>query len=282
TDTARRSAAQLYWRASTNRGIEPDHRTALRIKNHTSRIDPGRSAGKPGAPGRPAGRRRDREPRGRTGRGRGRTPPAAGRRTDRRGCSADGAARLTPAGIQIGSGDAANLIGRRVEGTDESSLPYIADMRLRVVLTLLLALPFIFSPAGFASDLVLVHAKIYPAPNEQPIEDGTIVIHNRHIVSIGPGTQTKAPRFARSVTVVDCQGRTVTAGFWNSHVHILTPGLLHAENIPSAKISSQLDERLTRWGFTTVFDIASVLSNTNNIRRRIEKGEVRGPRILTV
>src|SRR4029077_20564376 len=155
-------------------------------------------------------------------------------------------------------------------------------MRLSVRLSLLLAFSFIFSPAGIASDLVLVHAKIYPAPNEQPIEDGTIVIHNRHIVSIGPGTQTKAPRFARSVTVVDCQGRSVTAGFWNSHVHILTPGLLHGENIPSAKISSQLDERLTRWGFTTVFDIASVLSNTNNIRRRIEKGEVRGPRILTV
>jgi len=39
---------------------------------------------------------------------------------------------------------------------------------------------------------------------------------------------------------------------------------------------------LTRWGFTTVFDIASVLQNTNVIRRRIESGEVKGPRILTV
>jgi imidazolonepropionase-like amidohydrolase len=39
---------------------------------------------------------------------------------------------------------------------------------------------------------------------------------------------------------------------------------------------------LTRWGFTTVFDIASLLDNTNLIRRRIEGGEVKGPRILTV
>jgi len=39
---------------------------------------------------------------------------------------------------------------------------------------------------------------------------------------------------------------------------------------------------LTRWGFTTVFDIASVLQNTNLIRHRIESGEVKGPRILTV
>jgi imidazolonepropionase-like amidohydrolase len=38
----------------------------------------------------------------------------------------------------------------------------------------------------------------------------------------------------------------------------------------------------TRWGFTTVFDTASVLDNTNNIRRRIANGEARGPRVLTV
>jgi imidazolonepropionase-like amidohydrolase len=65
-------------------------------------------------------------------------------------------------------------------------------------------------------------------------------------------------------------------------VHILTPGLLHAEKLSSQQITSQLEEMLTRWGFTTVFDIASVLNHTILIRRRIESGEVKGPRILTV
>src|SRR6516162_3758360 len=37
-----------------------------------------------------------------------------------------------------------------------------------------------------------------------------------------------------------------------------------------------------RWGFTTVFDITSVLDNTLALRRRIEAGALRGPRILTV
>ena len=155
-------------------------------------------------------------------------------------------------------------------------------MRAYAALVLLLALTVSASPSASASDLVLVHAKIYPAPDEQPVEDGTIVIHDGHITAVGPGAQTKAPRAGRSETIIDCQGRAVLAGFWNSHVHILTPGLLHAAETPAAKISSQLDQMLTRWGFTTVFDIASVLSNTNNIRHRIESGEVRGPRILTV
>src|SRR5205807_195649 len=83
-------------------------------------------------------------------------------------------------------------------------------------------------------------------------------------------------------TVLNCRGSVVTAGFWNSHIHILTAGLLHADKQSADQISSQLDQMLTRWGFTTVFDIASVLDNTNNIRRRIGKGEVRGPQILTV
>jgi imidazolonepropionase-like amidohydrolase len=81
--------------------------------------------------------------------------------------------------------------------------------------------------------------------------------------------------------VIDCKGLVVTSGFWNSHVHILTPELLHADKLSAEQLTSRLQEMLTRWGFTTVFDIASVLNNTALIRRRIESGEVKGPRILT-
>lgn len=150
------------------------------------------------------------------------------------------------------------------------------------MLSLLLVWTLVSNPSSFASDLTPIHAKVYPSPTDPPIEDGTILVHNGRIRALGPSASIKLPRWARSVTVLDCHGLVVTAGFWNSHVHILTPGLLHAEKQPSGEISSQLDQMLTRWGFTTVFDIASVLDNTNNIRRRIEKGDVRGPRILTV
>ena len=128
------------------------------------------------------------------------------------------------------------------------------------------------------SDLVLVGAKIYPSPTEQTVENGSILVHNGRIAAFGPAAAVKVPRNA---TVIDCKGLVVTAGFWNSHVHILTPGLLHAEKLSAQQITSQLEEAVTRWGFTTVFDIGSVLSNTTLIRHRTESGEVRGPRILT-
>ena len=155
-------------------------------------------------------------------------------------------------------------------------------MRIRFALTVFLLWVLFACNPSRASDLALVHAKIYPSPTEPAIEDGTIVVHDGRISAVGPSATTRPPRFARAVTVIDCRGLVVTAGFWNSHVHILTPGLLHAENLSSSDLSSQLETMFTRWGFTTVFDIASVLDNTNSIRGRIDSGEVRGPRILTV
>lgn len=138
---------------------------------------------------------------------------------------------------------------------------------------------FQFASLASSADLALTHARIYASPDSPPIDNGTVVVHDGSIAAVGPANSVKVPPDA---TVLDCKGAAVTAGFWNSHVHILTPQLLHADGRSSAELSSELERMLTRWGFTTVFDIASVLENTNGIRRRIEAGQVRGPRILTV
>jgi len=152
-------------------------------------------------------------------------------------------------------------------------------MRSRSSYTFLLLWVLFACGLARASDLALVGAKIYPSAAEQAIENGSILVHDGRIVALGPSAAVKVPHDAM---VIDCKGLVVTAGFWNSHVHILLPDLLHAEKLSSQQITSQLEEMLTRWGFTTVFDIASVLDNTTLLRRRIESGEVKGPRILTV
>lgn len=144
---------------------------------------------------------------------------------------------------------------------------------------LLLIWAFLACEVSRAQDLALVGAKIYPSPAGVAIEGGTILVHDGRIATVGPSAAAKIPKDA---TVLSCRGLVVTAGFWNSHVHIFLPGLLHAEKLSSEQITKQLDEVLTRWGFTTVFDIASVLKNTELIRQRIESGQVKGPRILTV
>src|SRR5262249_49175845 len=130
-----------------------------------------------------------------------------------------------------------------------------------------------------SGDLALTDATVYPSPDSQPIRDAVIVVHDGRIAGVGPRASTKIPKDAQ---VLDCSGKFIVAGFWNSHVHIITPGLLHIRDRNAAQLNEQLDTMFNRWGFTTVFDIASVLENTLALRQRIESGELRGPRILTV
>ena len=147
-------------------------------------------------------------------------------------------------------------------------------MRLTALLCLLSV-----AAALHASDLELTHARIYTAPGQPAILDGAILIHDGSITAVGPTATIKS---SPAAAVIDCTGKTITAGFWNSHVHLITPRLLHAERSSPAALQAELETLFTRWGFTSVFDLASVLSNTNLIRRKIAQGDVHGPRILTV
>jgi imidazolonepropionase-like amidohydrolase len=127
-----------------------------------------------------------------------------------------------------------------------------------------------------AADLVLVHARVYASPGAAPLDDATVVLHDGRIASV-----VSAGAVPKGAEVLDCAGMSVTAGLWNSHVHILPVKFLHADQKSGAELTAAFQEMLTGWGFTTVFDVASVLANTNNLRRRIVAGKIAGPRILT-
>jgi len=150
---------------------------------------------------------------------------------------------------------------------------------MRIRIALLLSVLCIANGVARAAELALTGAKIYTSPADAPIDNGSIVIRDGRILFVGPSSTIKIPH---SANVIDCKGLVVTAGFWNSHAHILTPELLHVQDSDAKQLDLQLDTMFNRWGFTTVFDIASVLDNTVALRRRIESGGLRGPRILTV
>lgn len=148
---------------------------------------------------------------------------------------------------------------------------------LVAVLALWLAATPLFAqePGG---SLALVGARIYLAPEGMPIFDGTIVAADGKVVAVGPRDKVAVPAGAK---VLDCSGLVITAGFQNSHVHFTELKWLGAAEQPASTLTAQLEAMLTRYGFTTVVDTASLLANTIALRRRIEAGEVDGPRIFT-
>src|SRR5262249_14174927 len=105
------------------------------------------------------------------------------------------------------------------------------------------------------------------------------VVHDGKIAALGPRSAVRVPAGA---TVLDARGGAVTAGFWNCHVHFLTPPLLHPHEHSAAEIGAELAKMFTRWGFTTVFDVASAFASTQSVREQVAAGTFAGPRIFTV
>ena len=98
------------------------------------------------------------------------------------------------------------------------------------------------------------------------------------IAAIGARGQVQIPKAAE---VIDCKGKVITAGFWNSHVHFTEEVWNGAANASAEKLEQHMQAMLTRWGFTTVFDIGSFPGDTLALRKRVDSGELPGPKIYT-
>lgn len=157
--------------------------------------------------------------------------------------------------------------------------PFILLQPLLLALPLLLLAGTILAADKPSSgDLVLVGAKVYPSPTAVPIENAIIVIRDGKIAEIGPDGRVKAPK---GVPFIDLGGKVITAGFWNSHVHFTEAVWKGAAAASPDLLEPHMQEMLTRWGFTTVFDIGSDPRDTLALRRRVDAGEIAGPRIYT-
>jgi imidazolonepropionase-like amidohydrolase len=126
--------------------------------------------------------------------------------------------------------------------------------------------------------VALVGGRIYTSPTDDAIDDGVVIVKNGKIAQVAPRRLTTIPN---GIKTIDCTGKIITAGFQNSHVHFTEEKWNGAADQPVLKLNEQLTAMLIRYGMTTVVDTGSLLSNTVDLRRRIETHEAIGPRILT-
>ena len=131
--------------------------------------------------------------------------------------------------------------------------------------------------AAADSVTALVGGRVQVAPDAAAIADGVVVIRNGLIADVGRRSDVRVPAGA---TVVDCAGGTVTAGFWNSHVHFMQPVWSEAATAPAEGLTAALRAMLTSYGVVRVLDTGSFPANTEALRRRIEGGELPGPAIM--
>jgi imidazolonepropionase-like amidohydrolase len=124
--------------------------------------------------------------------------------------------------------------------------------------------------------LAIRNVRIYIAPDSDPIEHATVLARTGIIVAVGQNIT-----IPQDTNIVECPNCTVTAGFWNSHIHFTESKWDNAAFKSADTLNAQLSDMLTSRGFTTVVDLGSDIRQTISLRRRTETGDLKGPSIYT-
>ncbi len=125
--------------------------------------------------------------------------------------------------------------------------------------------------AGIAQDLLIVNARLIDGTGLD-IDRGSIVIEDGRILSVSEGSAN-----APAARTIDAQGMTVLPGFIDAHRHIIRGD---AEQWFREQSADRMQEFLGA-GFTTLMSGGGPVPGILELRRRVDGGELEGPRIIT-
>jgi len=105
------------------------------------------------------------------------------------------------------------------------------------------------------------------------LEKGAVVVQGGRIASVGP-TASNAPAGARTI---DAKGMTVMPGFIDGHRHIIGG---NTDQWFKEQAAVRMQEFLEA-GYTTLMSGGGPVPGIVQLKERIEKGQIKGPRIIT-
>ena len=135
-----------------------------------------------------------------------------------------------------------------------------------------------------APTLALVGGRIIDGYEGRPIEDGIVLIAGNRIVAVGTRSQIAVPR---GIPTIDTRGMSVLPGLADMHVHLMILGHGDYEHWDTtyrsrfrAEIMPAAAKQLLTSGVTFARELGGPLEDLLEIRRRIEAGEIPGPRLF--
>jgi imidazolonepropionase-like amidohydrolase len=123
-----------------------------------------------------------------------------------------------------------------------------------------------------AQDLVITNARIIVG-NGQVIERGSLVVRAGRIASVAAG----AAAAQAGTQTIDARGMTVMAGFIDAHRHIMQG---NADQWFKTRAAAAMQEFFDA-GYTTLMEGGGQIPGILQLKEKIEKGELKGPRIIT-
>jgi imidazolonepropionase-like amidohydrolase len=141
--------------------------------------------------------------------------------------------------------------------------------------------------AGSAADkptLALVGGQVIDGYEGPPLHDGVVLIGGERILAVGPRSEVAVPA---GTPVIDARGMSVLPGLMDMHVHLMILGHADYEHWDKTYMSRFRDEimpiaakQLLMSGVTTARDLGAPLDEILAVKRRIERGEIPGPRLF--
>ncbi len=145
-------------------------------------------------------------------------------------------------------------------------------MRMRIPLIVAAVVATAFAMPGMAQNLVISNARIIVG-NGEVIEKGSLVVKDGRIASVAAGAGANA---ASGSVRINGAGMTVMAGFIDVHRHLVY-------GPPDKYFAEQAADRmreLLEAGFTTVQAGGDDNAGILELKKRVDSGALKGPRIL--
>ncbi|MDQ6799582.1 MAG: amidohydrolase family protein, partial [Acidobacteriota bacterium] len=151
-------------------------------------------------------------------------------------------------------------------------------MKLRMLALL------VFATSLHAQTLVLAGGRLIDGYGGPPIENAVVVIEGNTIRAVGPESAVKIPAGAK---VIDTNGYTMMPGLMDMHVHLMILGhgdynhwfQTYAAQYRDVVMPISAKELLMA-GITTARDLGAPLDDIMAVKKRIERGEIPGPRMF--
>jgi len=132
--------------------------------------------------------------------------------------------------------------------------------------------------------LALVGGRIIDGYEGTPIDDGVVLIAGERIVAVGPRSAVAVPE---GTPTIDTRGMSVLPGLADMHVHLMIVGhgdYEHWDTTYRARFRREImpaaAKQLLESGVTFARDLGAELNDILEVRDRINKGEIPGPRLF--
>ena len=132
--------------------------------------------------------------------------------------------------------------------------------------------------------LALVGGRIIDGYEGDPIDDGVVLIAGERIVAVGPRSRVAIPD---GTPTIDTRGMSVLPGLADMHVHLMIVGHGDYEHWDATyrsrfrrEIMPAAAKQLLESGITFARDLGAELNDILEVRDRINKGEIPGPRMF--